>query len=121
MFPLPFGETAVRLRRRMIEDPYSGELTRSDWSNHDELEIEGAAVAPSSSTDQVGTSNTNTNRQLVITMMSVYGPTGMDVREDDRIRVRSGLWDVIGDKADWRNPFTGWEPGDEFPVKRVKG
>lgn len=117
MFPLPFGETVVRLRRRLVMDPYSGELTRSDWTNPDELEIEGAAVAPSSSTEQ----SPSFNRQVVITTMSVYGPHGMDVQEEDRIRTRADLWDVTGERADWRNPLTGWQPGIELPLQKVKG
>ena len=116
MFPLAHGETVVRVRRRMVEDPYSGELTLGSWLNADRLPIEGCAVAPSSTTEAA-----TTNRQTVITSMSVYGPPDMDVLAKDRIESRSGVWDVIGDNAAWVNPFTGWRPGDEFPLKKVTG
>ncbi|NVM97825.1 hypothetical protein [Arthrobacter sp. SDTb3-6] len=110
------GETIVRLRRQMVADPYSGELTQGSWEAADELPIEGAAVAPSSTTEPA-----SANRQMVITSMSVYGPPGMDVLRADRIRARSGLWEVAGENAAWVNPFTGWAPGDEFPLRKVAG
>lgn len=116
MFPLKHGETITRLRRRMVLDPYSGETTLGTWDGADELSIEGCAVAPSSTSEPL-----NANRQMVITNMSVYGPPGMDVLPEDRIRARSGLWDVAGESARWSNPFTGWRPGDEFPLKKVDG
>lgn len=117
MFPMPYGEPLVRLRRRMAPDPYSGESTRSDWSAPDSLDLEGAAIAPSSSTERASTFN----RQTVITSMSIYGPAGMDVLPGDRIKARTKLWEVTGEKADWRNPLTGWEPGVELPVERMTG
>jgi hypothetical protein len=116
MFPLANGETVIRLRRRMILDPYSGEETLGTWADADEHPIEGCAVAPSSTTAPV-----NDNRQMTITTMSVYGPADMDVLPHDRIRSRSGLWEVDGENAAWANPFTGWRPGDEFPLKKVNG
>ncbi len=116
MFPLANGETVARLRRKLVTDPYSGEATMGTWADADELSIEGCAVAPSSTNEPI-----NSNRQMVITTMSVYGPADMDVQAADRIRSRSGLWEVTGDNAAWLNPFTGWRPGDEFPVKKVTG
>jgi len=116
MFPTAHGEPIVRLRRQLVADPYSGELTQGRWEDAEELPIVGAAVAASSTTEQA-----SPNRQIVITSMSVYGPPGMDVLPADRIRAGSGLWDVTGENAAWMNPFTGWRPGDEFPVKRVSG
>lgn len=116
MFPMVHGETITRLRRKMVEDPYSGELTQGHWEDADELPIDGAAVAASSTTEPA-----LPNRQMVITTMSVYGPPGMDVLPADRIRDSQGLWEVTGENAAWKNPFTGWRPGDELPLKRVVG
>ncbi|WP_139244210.1 hypothetical protein [Arthrobacter alpinus] len=100
----------------MVEDPYSGELTQGRWEDADELSIVCAAVAASSTTEPA-----SPNRQMVITSMSVYGPPDMDVQPADRIRDSRGLWEVSGENAAWKNPFTGWRPGDEFPLKRVVG
>ncbi|MFW6598122.1 hypothetical protein ACQBAU_16305 [Propionibacteriaceae bacterium Y2011] len=42
--------------------------------------------------------------------------------ETDRIRdARGREWEVDGEVADWRNPFTGWEAGIEIPIRRFKG
>lgn len=116
MFPLSKGETVVRLRRRLIHDPYSNEVTLSDWDDVEELEIRGVAIAPTSSVevDEAG-------RQMVVTAVSIYGGLDDDIASHDRLRARSGLWDVVGDYLQWRNPFTGWEPGAQASIKKVAG
>ncbi len=116
MFPLANGERVVRLRRKMVLDPYSEQETLGSWDDPDELPIDGCAIAPSSSTEPA-----NDNRQMVITGMSIYGPPDMDVQAHDRIRARTGVWDVEGDNADWVNAFTGWRPGAEFRIEKVVG
>lgn len=116
MFPLANGETVTRIRRRMVLDPYSNEETLGTWEDAAELEIEGVAIAPSSSSEPL-----NDNRQQVISGMSIYGAPDMDVLPADRIRARTGLWDVAGENVVWTNPFTGWTPGSEFPIKKAVG
>lgn len=116
MFPLRNGETVVRLRRKLVHDPYSGEETLSDWGNAEELEIKGVAIAPTSSVEV-----DESGRQMVVTGMSIYGAAGADIAAEDRVRARSGLWDVTGDYLVWRNPFTGWEPGAQASIKKVGG
>lgn len=115
-FPLKHGETIVRLRRRLVDDPYSGEATLGDWSDADELEIKGVAIAPTSSVevDEAG-------RQMVVTGVSIYGAADADIAAEDRLRARSGLWDVVGDFVVWRSPFTGWEPGAQASIKKATG
>ncbi|VXB24884.1 conserved hypothetical protein [Arthrobacter sp. 9V] len=116
MFPLANGQAVTRQRAPFVNDPYSGESTERDWDNPDELEIEGVAIGPSSSVE-----STTENRQTVTTSMSIYGPPDMDVEPADRIVARSGVWEVTGENAAWLNAFTGWRPGDEFPIRKVKG
>lgn len=116
MFPLTAGETVIRERARLALDPYSNELTVLDWSTPDLLQIEGTAIAPGTSTEA-----RQVNRAPVTTPMSIYGPPAMDVKPRDRIRARSGLWEVEGEVANWINPFTGWEPGAEFAIKKWEG
>lgn len=113
-FPLKHGETVVRLRRKLVHDPYSGEETLSDWEDVDELEIKGVAIAPTSSVevDEAG-------RQMVVTGVSVYGASDADIAAEDRLRARSGLWDVVGDYVVWRSPFTDWEPGAQASIRKV--
>jgi len=116
MFPMAYGEDVVRERRRLVLDPYSNEQTLADWSDPDKATIEGVAIAPSSSTEPL-----QDDRRQVITRMSIYCAPGSDVRPADRIRARTGLWEVVGEIADWHNPFTGWNPGVEFELKKVMG
>lgn len=116
MFPLRNGEAVVRLRRKLVHDPYSGEETLSDWDDADELEIKGVAIAPTSSVevDEAG-------RQMVVTGMSIYGAIDADIAAEDRVQARSGLWDIKGEYLAWKNPFTGWEPGAQASIKKVTG
>lgn len=116
MFPLAHGETVIRERAQTVTDPYSQEAKQRDWSDPDQLTIEGVAIAPSSSQETL-----TEDRRTVTTAMSLYGPPGMDVLPKDRIRARSGLWEVQGEVADWRNALTGWNPGAEFSVRKVGG
>lgn len=116
MFPLANGETVTRERAQLVPDPYSGESTKRVWTDPDLLELEGVAIAPSSSTE-----TSTEDRTSVATSMSLYASPGADVLPHDRIRARSGLWQVEGEVADWRNALTGWNPGVEFRIGKVSG
>lgn len=116
MFPLPNGESVVRERPKLIQDPYSGKPTLADWTDPDKIDLEGVAIAPSSSTEPV-----SDDRQQLTTQMSIYCSSTDDVLPMDRIRASSGLWSVEGEVADWTNPLTGWNPGAEFRIKKVSG
>lgn len=110
------GETVTRERGTPVTDPYSGEATGRDWSAPATLPIEGAAIGPSSTTEQA-----TDDRRTVTSSMSLYCASGLDVEEHDRIRARSGLWDVVGEEQAWLNPFTGWAPGSEYQLRKVVG
>lgn len=116
MFPLRHGETVTRLRRQMVLDPYSEEETLGSWEDAAELPLVGVAIGPSSTTEL-----TTEDRQQLVTSMSLYGAQGLDVLPADRIRARSGLWDVVGEEQLWSNPFTGWDPGSEYQIRKVTG
>lgn len=103
----PYGQTVVRLRRATKTDPYSGQPTLADWANADEVEIPGCAVAPVSAAEEP-----TVDRDKLTTLRTLYGPFGVDIKAEDRIRTADGdLWNVIGDPKPWQNPMTGWEPG----------
>ena len=53
--------------------------------------------------------------------MSIYCGPGQDILPEDRIRVGPALWDVLGEVGTWTSPFTGWEAGAEFRIKRALG
>lgn len=116
MFPLPNGETVIRLRRQLIRDPYSDEETLGSWEGADEMVIRGVAIAPTSSVEPDAD-----GRQLVVTGVALYCAADEDIQPEDRIRARSGLWDAKGELLTWRSPFTGWEPGAQVSIEKVKG
>lgn len=116
MFPLADGETVVRLRRRLVRDPYSNEETLADWSDPDELEVEGVALGPSSTVEPSAL-----GREQVVSQMSVYCGPDEDILPEDRIRARSGVWDVVGEVPPFVNPFTAWSPGAELAIRKVRG
>lgn len=64
-------------------------------------------------------------RTSVITGYTLYGPYGEDILPDDQIkRVVEGPaakgYNVIGEAVQWRSVITGWAPGFEAALERVK-
>jgi hypothetical protein len=113
---LPHGETVTRLRAAAVADPYSGETNELNWSSTTSLTIEGVAVAPGGSTEplEVGSDRTDTD-------LTLYVPYQVDVGPLDRMVVRGETYTVEGNRIDWRNPYTGSEPGSELRLRRVVG
>lgn len=108
----PYGETAVRIRttpggRDPYGDPIGDVETRTD--------ITGCAVAPRQAGEQIGQ-----GRIAVTSGVTLYLPPGADVLPSDRFEVRGAEWEVEGEPAVWRSPFTGWEPGREVQLTRVQ-
>lgn len=115
MFPMNFGEPVDRLRRKLFEDPYSGQLTPGDWDDPDRAEIDGGFVAQTNSV-----LGDDPLRQQVTTEMAFFCGIDEDVKAKDRIEESSGaVWEVDGRPARWKNPFTGWEAGLVSPLKAV--
>lgn len=112
----PYGETVTRQRGTPTVDPYSGEATGVDWTTPTELAIPGCAFNPGRSTEPLQDART-----AVLTQPEVYAPYGSDVLAGDRLVVRGDVYEVDGNPADWRSPFTGWEPGMVIPLKRAEG
>lgn len=113
---MPYGASVVRLRRSLVEDPYSGEPTMGDWSSPNELPIEGAFVASSS-----GVASTSEDRSYIVTFKSLYCDPSADVLAGDRIRSGSTVYSVPTKPEADTNPFTGWQPIQEIPLKEVTG
>lgn len=101
------GETVTRLRPVMSLDPYSEEL-KPDWSLPPaELEYPGCAVWDTGSTEPITASG-----DPVESDFSVAGfPPGADLTAQDRIRIRGLDCEIVGRSFDWKNPYTGWNPG----------
>lgn len=110
------GVTAIRLRRRMVEDPYSGEETLGDWSDADRLPLAGVAFAPLTPEEEQAV-----DARVARNSCNLFGAYGLDITPSDRIEDPSGTeWNVDGFRQDWRNPFTGWEAGSQTRLRRVK-
>lgn len=112
----PHGETVVRLRGSASVDPYSGEATGTDWAAPDRLEVYGCAFDPGGSQEPL-----EDGRSVVITRPKVYAPADADILPGDRLEVRGVEYEIEGDPAVWRSPFTGWEPGMVVNLERVTG
>lgn len=78
-----------------------------------EFESDGWAVGPSNeSEDQtlVG--------EVPVTVRRLFNRSRVDVRPGDEVTVRGERWKVLGEAADWRSPYSGFE-GTVVAVSRV--
>jgi hypothetical protein len=111
----PYGEPATRLRGTPLVDRFSGEATSIDWTAPNTAPLTGA-FDPGSSTVQF-----EVGRDPVVTQPSFITDFGADVRAGDRLTIRGRTWDVDGDPAEYRSPFSGWEAGMVVKLKAVRG
>lgn len=112
----PFGETVTRHRPTAEADPYSGENTDLDWDAAVDTDFTGIAVEPGPSAEAA-----EAGRSRLDVDFTLYGPFEWDIRPLDQVTVRGQRCTVEGARADWRNPYTGNEPGSVVEVKRVAG
>lgn len=71
------------------------------------------AVAP-----RYATESSDPRVPPVIVGKVVYGPT-VAIDSDDLLVIDGVTYQVDGLPGEWQNPFTGWAPGIEVPVKRA--
>lgn len=113
----PHGETVTVLTAGYVEDPYSDELSQSwDDVSPTEVDVAGVGVEPRPSGEP-----SQEARHAVVSGFTLYLPTGTVVTPQNRIVVRGGTYEVLGEPAEWVNPFTGWTPGVVVQVERVDG
>lgn len=110
------GETVVRIRRVPVLDPYSQEVTGYTWDGAPETPILNVAVEPRPSTEPLQDA-----RNAVVSGFTLYMKSGNDVQPTDRIGVRGVVYDVDGETAEWRNPYTGTLAGLVVQTKKVAG
>lgn len=111
----PCGESVDVLTAGVVADPYSGEASE-DWDSSTEVRVDGVAIEPRPSTEPVQDA-----RNAVTSGFTLYMPASTAVTPANRIRVRGEVYEVLGDPAAWRNPFTGWAPGLVVQVGRTAG
>jgi hypothetical protein len=108
------GEIVTRLRVGTTVDAWNNTIP-GDWADADRSDIPGCAVAPHGSTVD------NISRNEVATSLDVYTPAGVEILPTDRLEVRGEAYEVVGDPADWRSPYSGTQAGLVVNVKRVEG
>lgn len=89
-------------------DPISGtttETTMSDWF-----------VAPRTSDDIPGRA-----RDGVTVGLNLYTPYDADLVRTDQVKVNGEVYDIDGEIARWKHPWTGWEAGQVAALKRGEG
>lgn len=112
----PYGEQVTILTAGTEVDPYSGESVSSWELPPSEALVDGVGVEPRPSDEP-----TQEARNAVVSGFTLYLPTGTVIGPQNRVVVRGGTYEVLGEKAEWVNPFTGWAPGVVVQVQRVDG
>lgn len=111
----PYGETVQVLTAGTVTDPYSGQSSPS-WATSTSASVSGVAVEPRPSAEPVQDA-----RNSVTSGFTLYMPAGTVITAANRVVVRGGTYDVLGEPASWVNPFTGWAPGLVVQVGRTEG
>lgn len=108
------GQSVTRLRRKEVFDKYSGAVMLGDWLDAEALVIPRAFVASSS------TSKTQeATRTEVLEAKSLYCSPRFDIGPYDRIQVGQAVYEVEGVPEADANPWSGWQPVQEIPLRRV--
>jgi len=108
----PHGETVTIVTAAIDADPYSGD----DATTGSEVEVAGVGVEPRPSGEP-----TQDARNAVVSGFTLYMPITTLIGPENRVRVRGEVYDVLGQPAVWRSPFTGWEPGVVVQCERTAG
>lgn len=98
-------ETVTRLRAGTIVDPYSLDETVV-WELPDDAEWDAEPTSLAITTlapaePRPSDEPTQNARNAVASGFTLYLPTGSDVTARDRMTVRGGTYDVLGDPALW--------------------
>jgi len=73
-----------------------------------------AAVAPRTSTTSVGVSETTITEGLTL-----YLPSGTEVKSDDLFTVRGVTYIVHGESFDWVSGIGSWRPGTVVDLRKM--
>jgi hypothetical protein len=111
----PHGETVQILTAGTTTDPYSG-LPVANWTTTTAVTVTNVGVEPRPSSEPVQDA-----RNSVTSGYTLYLPTGTTITPANRVTVRGGTYDVLGEPAAWLNPFTGWAPGIIVQLQKTEG
>lgn len=113
----PYGETVAVLRAGLVDDGYGNPVP--DWTSPTSTPYEGCAVAQGAK--GTGTEDATGDRNVVVSDLVVFMPSGADVRATDRLEIRARVYEVVGEPFDWRSPFTGTAFGAAVYCNRLEG
>jgi hypothetical protein len=77
-------------------------------------QVTALAVAP-------GGSDENNRYQATVSVdLRVFLPAGTVVESTAKMVVRGVTYEVVGESADWRSPFSTWTPGIAVALERAE-
>jgi len=109
----PFGET-VTVQALVVgaEDVHGNPAETFAPS----VDVDDCAFDPGGSVETL-----SPGREVVVSRPRVFLPAGTLITARSKVTVRGLEYRVDGDPADWKNPFTGWEPGIVAVLERAGG
>ena len=113
----PYGETVTVVRAGLVDDGYGNQVR--DWSTATRTPYDGCAVAQGAR-DRI-TEDLTGDRNVIVSDLVVFMPSGADVLATDRLEVRGRDYEVVGEPFAWVNPFTGTPFGTPVYCNRVEG
>lgn len=113
----PYGETVTVSRAGLVADDYDNQVR--DWANATTTPYTGCAVAQGGK-DRT-TEDLTGDRNVIISDLIVFMPSGANVLATDRLEVRARVYEVVGEPFDWVNPFSGTAFGTVVYCNRVEG
>lgn len=84
--------------------------------------IANCAVSPRVGEDELH----DRGRAGVIVGLTLFAPAGADIQRHDRIVIaagdpNAGRYEIEGEAAEWRSPWTGWQAGIQVALRRAEG
>lgn len=111
----PYGETVMVVRAGLVDDGYGNQVR--DWATATSTPYEGCAVAQGTR----GGESLTGDRNVIVSDLIVFMPSGADVASTDRLEVRGRAYEVVGEPFDWVNPWSGAAFGLVAYCNRVEG
>jgi head-tail adaptor len=108
------AEKVTVLRAAASIDGYGDPVT--DWTTPTRTDVYARGVEPRPSGEPVQDA-----RNAVTSGFTVYLPLGTDLTPADRLEVRGKAYDVLGEPAEWRNPWGGGFGGLVVQTERTEG
>lgn len=93
-------------------------VTTTDDHGNSSTVVTEAPWGPCAVAPRYATESADDRVPPVIVGKIVYGPT-VTINADDTLVIAGETWQVDGLPGEWVNPFTGWSPGVEVPIKRT--